>query len=267
MTNTIPANLIRFSGFADVYDRYRPSPPPVLVDVLTQLAEVARPKLVVDIGCGTGLSTRIWSGRADRIIGVEPNADMRRQAEAATSQSDVHFQDGSSTGTGLPSGCADIVTVVQALHWMEPEPTFAEIARILRPGRVFAAVDCDWPPTLNWEVEAAYLEFEEGVEQIDQSRGLSTGVKKWAKNEHIARMKNSGQFRFTKEIVMHQIEPGNADRLVGLAKSMGSVATLLKAGLSEDEIGLTKLREVAERVLGSEPRTWYFGYRVRVGVR
>ena len=142
---TIPANLTRFSGFADTYDRYRPSPPSVLVDILTQLAQVDRPKLVVDIGCGTGLSTRIWSGRAEEIIGIEPNTDMRHQAEAATSQSDVHFQDGTSTGTGLADACADIVTCVQSLHWMEPGATFAEIARILRPGGVFAAVDCDWP--------------------------------------------------------------------------------------------------------------------------
>ena len=35
---------------------------------------------------------------------------------------------------------------VQALHWMEPAPTFGEVARLLRPGGVFAALDCDWPP-------------------------------------------------------------------------------------------------------------------------
>ena len=40
---------------------------------------------------------------------------------------------------------ADIVTCSQSFHWMEPEPTLAEIARILRPGGVFAAYDYDWP--------------------------------------------------------------------------------------------------------------------------
>lgn len=32
-------------------------------------------------------------------------------------------------------------TVAQALHWMEPASTLAEVARILRPGGVFAAYD------------------------------------------------------------------------------------------------------------------------------
>jgi hypothetical protein len=120
---------------------------------------------------------------------------------------------------------------------------------------------------MGWEVEAAYLDFEKAVGQIERDRGLSPGVKKWAKSEHLARMQQSGQFRFTKEIVLHQNEPGNADRLIGLAKSQGTVAGLLKAGLTEDRIGLTRLAEIAQWVLGSEPRTWYFSYRVRVGVR
>jgi len=79
--SSIAANLERFSGFADRYDARRPMPPAALVDLLTQLAQVTQPRLIVDIGCGTGLSTRIWAGRAEKVIGIEPNADMRRQAE------------------------------------------------------------------------------------------------------------------------------------------------------------------------------------------
>jgi SAM-dependent methyltransferase len=48
--------------------------------------------------------------------------------------------------TGLPDGCVDIVAASQALHWMDPFPTFQEARRILRPGRVMAAFDYDWPP-------------------------------------------------------------------------------------------------------------------------
>src|SRR6476660_7379924 len=75
-------NLERFSGFAALYDRYRPQAPVVLVDILTQLAHASPPKLVVDIGSGTGISTVLWGDRAEAIIGIEPNADMRAQAEA-----------------------------------------------------------------------------------------------------------------------------------------------------------------------------------------
>ena len=79
------ANIQRFSGFADCYDTHRPTPPTVITNILCQLAQMARPNLVVDIGSGTGLSTRLWSEVTEQVIGIEPNADMRQQAEAATS--------------------------------------------------------------------------------------------------------------------------------------------------------------------------------------
>jgi len=64
------ANIARFTGFADVYDAYRPRPPAVLADVLCALAGVVRPALVVDLGCGTGSSTRYWAERAGQVVGV-----------------------------------------------------------------------------------------------------------------------------------------------------------------------------------------------------
>lgn len=135
------AHIEAWSRDAAAYDALRPAPPIILVDIFTQLLRRERPQLVVDIGCGTGLSTRPWAGRAEAVIGIEPNAEMRAQADRATTHPAIRYQDGLSTATGLPDACADLVTISQALHWMEPGPTFAEVARILRPGGIFAAYD------------------------------------------------------------------------------------------------------------------------------
>jgi predicted TPR repeat methyltransferase len=70
-------------GFAARYDRFRPRPPQVLLDVLCRYARVERPVLVVDLGCGTGLSTRAWSGVAEHVVGIEPNPAMLAVAEGA----------------------------------------------------------------------------------------------------------------------------------------------------------------------------------------
>ena len=268
MSSHIERNVERFMGFADVYDEYRPKPPAIIVDVLTQLAEVEMPDLVVDIGSGTGLSTRIWSGRARKAIGIEPGRDMRAEAERQSAGlPDISYRDGISTATGLPDGCADIVTCSQSFHWMEPAPTLAEIARILRDGGVFAAYDCDWPPTMNWRAEQAYIESTRTYHRLQEQSGDSRSVGRWPKDRHLSEIQSSGFFRFTKEIFVHSVESGNADRLVGLALSFGGVEALLKAGLSEDEVGITKLREEAKRALGDEPSPWYYSYRIRVGVK
>ncbi|HKB90297.1 MAG TPA: class I SAM-dependent methyltransferase, partial [Opitutaceae bacterium] len=157
MTSDFSRNVERFTGFADVYDKYRPTPPAVLADIINHFAGLTRTHLVVDLGAGTGLSTRYWADKADEIIGIEPTADMRNQAVAHTAAKNVSYSEGFSHRTGLPDRCAEIVSCSQALHWMEPHATFQETARILKPGGVFAANDYDWPPTTgSWEADAAY---------------------------------------------------------------------------------------------------------------
>jgi ubiquinone/menaquinone biosynthesis C-methylase UbiE len=261
------ATVERFTGFAALYDEVRPQPPTVLLDILAQLAQTERPQLVVDLGCGTGLSTRVWTQRAARVVGIEPSADMRRQAEQQATAGNVTYQEGYSHRTGLPDACADIVTCSQSLHWMEPTTTFREVARILRPGGAFAAYDCDWPPTLpHWEADAAYRNLMHRSKAVGEARGLYEGLHRWSKALHLERMTASGCFRFTKEIVLHHVELGNADRLIGLALSQGSLQTLLKQGVGEAEIGLDHLRAVATRTLGDTAKPWYFGYRARIGI-
>lgn len=70
-------NVQRFTGFADIYDHYRPELPIVIAKVLSQLAGPGRPFRVIDVGSGTGLSTRLWKGLEATVIGIEPSPDMR----------------------------------------------------------------------------------------------------------------------------------------------------------------------------------------------
>jgi ubiquinone/menaquinone biosynthesis C-methylase UbiE len=269
VSKRVAANVERFSGFAEVYDRYRPQPPPVIVDLLTQLVQCDRPA-VVDLGSGTGLSSLLWTNRAATVTGVEPNPDMRaqaaRRAEAAGALN-VRFIEGLSIATGLPDACADIVTCSQSLHWMEPEPTFAEVARILRVGGVFAAYDCDWPPVLNPDAEQAYIACRIQAGQVEQTRRIAPHVHQWNKGEHLRRIRESGRFRYAREVVVHHVESGGADRLVGVMLSQGEVASLLKHGVSEEEAGITALRAAARRALGDATVPWYWSYRVRLGVK
>lgn len=65
-------NADRFSGFADIYENARPKVPRYPVDVICRYLGGA-PRLVVDMGCGTGLSSEVWQGVSERIIGIEPS--------------------------------------------------------------------------------------------------------------------------------------------------------------------------------------------------
>lgn len=261
----------RFTGFADVYDQVRPSPPEVIADLLLQLAQVEVAGRVVDVGCGSGLSMMMWVGKTRSIIGLEPSQDMRREAERRCStlfpSGAVEWSSAEADATQIPSESVDIVTASQAFHWMNPETTLPEVARILRPGGIFAAIDCDWPPSILPELDLAYTECVAKANDSKYADIRLARVKSWPKHQHLDNIRRSGCFRSTREATFHKIEPGNAERLVGLARSQGSVASLLKAGVNEEEMGLVELRTTGQRILGNHPVPWFWSYRVRIGVK
>src|SRR5947199_3082023 len=191
-----------WTGKASSYDRARPTPPPALLDLLTQLIHLPHPALVVDLGSGTGLSTAIWGERAEMVIGIEPNADMRKEAthnvEDYPYAAHIEYREGLAHQTGLPDECADIVTAAHAFHWMEPTATLAEIARILRPAGLFAAYDYDSPPTLHWELDRLAQEVGKRFVELVRERGLTHSLKIWSKEQHLERMRKSAHFRFTR---------------------------------------------------------------------
>lgn len=249
-------------GFAETYDSNRPAPPAALLDLLCRVADVKRPRLVVDVGCGTGLSTRTWADRADAVVGIEPNAEMLARAVAATAAANISFEEGYSNATGLEDGVADVVTCSQSLHWMEPHETFAEVARILRPAGVFAAYDYDLPPSVHPEVDAAFDAYQRRRGEVRRALDLRMGAERLphGKEGHLERMRASGRFHTCRELLVHAVDHADAGRVVGLAQSIGPSLEQETAEALED------LRVVCDRVLGDRATTWHVGYRVRVGI-
>ncbi len=256
-----------WTGKARRYDQVRPTPPPALLHMLTQLITMPRPALVVDLGSGTGLSTAIWGERAERVIGIEPNADMRQEAirkvENHPYTAHIEYREGVAQQTGLPDECADIVTAAQSFHWMEPTSTLTEIARILRPGGLFAAYDYDAPPAIHWELDQIAQEMTLRFVRLVQERGLAHTLKIWPKNKSLDPLRENGHFRFTREVFLHTIEQGDAARFLAMMQSSGFSDQFQ---FTDQETGFDRLTQAALQHIGSEPIPWYFSYRVRIGI-
>jgi ubiquinone/menaquinone biosynthesis C-methylase UbiE len=257
-----------WTGKASSYDRARPTPSPALLDLLTQVIQTPHPALVVDVGSGTGLSTAIWGERAERVIGIEPNADMRKEAlrnvEDNPYAAHIEYREGLAHQTGLPDGCADIVTAAQSFHWMEPTATLAEIARILRPGGLFAAYDYDSPPTIHWELDLLAQEVARRLVELIRERGRAHTLKIWPKNKSLDPLRESTHFRFTREVFLHHIEQGDAVRFLEM---MRSNALSHQFQFTDQETGFDRLSSAALQYIGSESIPWYVSYRVRIGVK
>ena len=262
MNNVTQENIDRFSGFTELYNASRPVPPEIIIKCILKYLP-APPRTVIDIGSGTGLSTMIWKDIAARVIGIEPNDDMRNAAEtameAAIPAANITFRKGYSNQTGLPDGAADVVTISQAFHWMDIPSTLDEVWRILKPGGVFAVYDCDWPPAVDWMVEQAESAL------IRKCNAIKPPALKNDKDAHLRRMNEFGRFRFVREVVCHSVEPCTPERMIGIAVSQGCVqgALKLEPSVREDVDAFCEVvRERCPAEFGI-----VFSYRMRLAVK
>src|SRR5262245_27098928 len=119
----------RFTGLADIYARHRPDYPAAALAHIVQRCELQPDSLIIDLGCGTGISARQFAQLGFRVIGIEPNADMRRKAEAAGMPPGTVapvFRDGTAEATGLGDASADLALAAQAFHWFVADAALRE---------------------------------------------------------------------------------------------------------------------------------------------
>ena len=149
-------NTDRFTGKARAYAQGRPDYPASVVGLLTQESRRENPRLA-DIGSGTGILSRAMLERGWTVYGVEPNDDMRKEAEKRLSAFPrFHSVAGTAERTGLPGASVDLVTAAQSFHWfdaaavhrggrMESHPPSLPPPRSRGSAAVFCSEEARWP--------------------------------------------------------------------------------------------------------------------------
>jgi SAM-dependent methyltransferase len=123
-----------FSRLAPAYAACRPGYPDALFDYLSGL--VSRHDLAWDCAAGSGQAAIPLARRFDRVIATDLSAGMLDQAPRHPA---VVYRVAPAEASGLGNATADLVTVAQALHWLNAETFYAEVDRVLVPGGVLAA--------------------------------------------------------------------------------------------------------------------------------
>jgi SAM-dependent methyltransferase len=133
-----------------LYDRVRPTYPPAAVRWALAPLGTGRQR-IADIGAGTGLLTRVLVALGHDTVAVEPDDLMRSQLTIATPEAST--RPGSAEDLPLSTGELDGAVAGQAYHWFDPGPTHAELARVIRPGGVFAAIWNERDQSVPWLAE------------------------------------------------------------------------------------------------------------------
>ena len=121
-----------FGTTTDLYERIRPEYPIEAIDILVRELGIARGKVVVDVGAGTGKLTRALVPSGATLIAVEPLAEMRERLAAEVPRA-VPFK-GRAEQMALRDGSAHAIVAAQAFHWFDGDKALAEFHRVLVPG-------------------------------------------------------------------------------------------------------------------------------------
>lgn len=259
-------NAERFMGFADIYEKARPTVPEYPIKVICSYLGKT-PDTVVDLGCGTGLSTVVWGSAAHNVVGIEPSGDMIAVARKKSSEN-VKFIQAFSDCTTLSDDFADVVVCSQSFHWMEPTATLKEVNRILKVGGVFATIDCDWPPVTLWQAERAYMTlYGKALETEKNTAGINDTFVRYSKEKHLENIRRSGYFRYAREILFSNTEKCTAERFINIILSQGSLQTILKRSPELIEDSVEEFVNEIRSIFGDREFDIGFCYRMRVGIK
>ena len=89
-------------------------------------------KLAVDVGCGTGMSTRNLFGKFESVLGVDLSEAMIEEARNCwKDHKDAEFKVARAEQIPVEDNSAQVVLVGRAIHYFDQQTFFKEVDRLL----------------------------------------------------------------------------------------------------------------------------------------
>lgn len=147
-----------FSALAAQYAAFRPTYPAELFDHLA--AACAERRLAWDCACGSGQASLPL---AERFACVVASDASPQQIAAAPPHARIRYTVANEMHAGLAAQSVDLVTVAQALHWLDLERFYTEVERVLKPKGLLAVWTYGMPQLLEPESDAVLTRFARDV--------------------------------------------------------------------------------------------------------
>lgn len=165
------------------YSRYRPTYPVALFEYLASLCR--EEDTAWDCGTGNGQAAIRLADFFQTVIATDPS---EKQIANAILHPAITYRVERAEESQIPTGCIDLITVAQAVHWFAIDKFYAEVRRVLKSGGVIAVwcyslleispqinriirnlyinmVGSYWPPERQW-VDKGYRTLPFSFEEI-----------------------------------------------------------------------------------------------------
>lgn len=142
----------RFTDKAELYVQARPRYADALFSYMKKDLQLREGGIVADVGSGTGIMSDQFLSVGYVVYTVEPNEDMRKQAELQRGKCENFISlQGEASKIPLENAGVDCIIAAQAFHWFDADAFRVECQRILRPDGIVLLVynmsDMDNPLT------------------------------------------------------------------------------------------------------------------------
>jgi ubiquinone/menaquinone biosynthesis C-methylase UbiE len=152
--------LGKFGAQVAQYEKGRRNYSAEVFKYIKKLNKIKNP-LILDLGCGTGISSRQLL-TVGKVIGCDLDPIMLKAAKRHKTIKPIKYIIGKANNLPFKNSTFDIVTTFAAFHWFHDRKSISEIKRVLKPAGKFFVVN-------------------------------KTGIMSWGKNYRKAIMKSIGQ--------------------------------------------------------------------------
>nr|XP_028563921.1 putative methyltransferase DDB_G0268948 [Podarcis muralis] len=128
--------LFEDRAHAAIYQKYRFSPQENLQGVIFSYLEekrVSPGQLAVDVGCGSGQSTRMLAKHFEKVSGQTSVKAQIEEARRAPQPPNVSYLVCPAEDLPFEDGSVDLVTAFAAVHWFDGPRFLREVDRVLKP--------------------------------------------------------------------------------------------------------------------------------------
>ncbi|XP_078507134.1 uncharacterized protein LOC144767607 isoform X1 [Lissotriton helveticus] len=146
-------------------------------------------ELAVDVGCGTGQSTRVLASYFQKVVGIDISEAQIQEAENCPCIPNVSYRVAAAEHLPFEDSSVDLITASVAAHWFNSEEFFREADRVLKPNGCLAMYCLNPHYDLYYKDCSNFLTdvFMEAIEFLISDHG----------SEKIALMKSEYQELFT----------------------------------------------------------------------
>lgn len=225
-----------------------------IADAVLRTAHLSPGEKVLDIGCGTGATTRRAAtavGIGGAVTGLDISATMLRGAATIPSPEGggrISWLEADAQTCPFTEGAFDVIlSRMGVMFFDDPEAAFANLRKAVRPGGRFAAI-C-------WRGPADSPSFRVMIQALEAVLGpgpkadpYAPGPMAFADETRVIGLMEAAGWKAKAKRVPLELSPGTLSDLLAIANRIGPIESAIRSGTLTPETAKEVNRELSERM-------------------